>query len=139
MAENKNMEGLAYAKKIQIASKKNDYIRNVINGRYFLARANMIASQLISKKIEEKIDGCLKTEEMMEAELALQKMQAIMSMRTAHFAKQDLIKDFQFTEEDIKEIENDYYNGKIIREDYDDEYRKGKRAEFVENKEEKKS
>jgi hypothetical protein len=139
MDNEKKMEGLAYAKKVQIAGKKNDYIRNTISGRYFLARSNMMAEQIISGNIQEKIDGCIKTMEYMKAELAMMKMQAIMSLRTAHFAKQDLMKDFGFTEEDILSLEKDYYNGKIIRDDYDEEYKRGKKAEFVAEPENKKS
>ena len=67
----------------------------------------------------------------MRSEYALQKMQGIMSMRNAHFAKLDLIKDFKLTKEDIHNIEIDYYNGKIIREDYDEGYKKGKKAEII--------
>ena len=54
-----------------------------------------------------------------------------MSMRNAHFAKQDLFKDFKLKEEDILAIEEDYYDGKIIREEYDESYKKGNKAEFV--------
>ncbi len=122
---------IAYGMQMRLASKKNDYIKNIINGRYFLARCNMIAEQIQKKEIKEDIDGCLKTEEYMRAEYALQKMQAIMSMRNAHFAKQDLFKDFKLTEEDIFAIEEDYYDGKIIREAYDDSYKKRNKAEFV--------
>jgi hypothetical protein len=93
----------------------------------------MIASQLNSKpiKIFEKIDGCLKTPEFMRAEYAVSKMQAIMSLRDAHFAKEDLMKQFNFTKENVYAIEKDYYDGKIIREEYDDSYKKHNKAEFV--------
>lgn len=128
--ENKEM---AYMIKTRLAREKNDYIRNIINARYFIARCNMIAEQLNSGKILETIDSCQKTIEYMRAEYALVKMQAIMSMRNAHFAKQSLLstKEFNFTEKDILALEDDYYNGKIIREDYDDEYKKRNKAEFV--------
>ena len=120
-----------YGMQVRLASKKNDYMRNIINGRYFLARCNMIAEQIQNKDIKENIDGCLKTEEYMRTEYALQKMQAIMSMRNAHFAKKDLFGDFKFTEKDILALEEDYYDGKIIREEYDESYKKGNKAEFV--------
>ncbi len=122
---------VAYGLQLSIANKKSDYIRNVINGRYFLARCNMLAVQIQSKKIKENIDGCLKSEEYMRAEYALQKMQAIMSMRNAYFAKQDLLKEFGFTEKDISAVEEDYYDGKVIREEYDESYKKGNKARFV--------
>ncbi|KKM99106.1 hypothetical protein LCGC14_1151200 [marine sediment metagenome] len=122
---------VAYGMQMALANKKNDYIRNIINGRYFLARCNMIAEQIQKKEIKEDIDGCLKTEEYMRAEYALQKMQAIMSMRNAHFAKQTLLKEFELTEKDILTLEKDYYDGKIIREAYNENYKKGNKAEFV--------
>ena len=127
----KEMKEIAFGVQLSLSSKKNDYIKNIINGRYFLARCNMIAVQIQSKDIKEDIDGCLKSEEFLRAEYALQKMQAIMSMRNAHFAKQDLFKEFKLTEEDIQSIEVDYYDGKIIREAYDETYKKGNKAAFV--------
>lgn len=122
---------IAWGIQLRLANKKNDYVRNIINGRYYLARCNMIAVQIQGKNIKEDIDGCLKSEEFLRAEYALQKMQAIMSMRNAHFAKEELFKDFNLIEEDILAIEEDYYNGKIIREEYDESYKKGNKAEFV--------
>ena len=124
-----------FGKKLASANKKNDYIRNTINGRYYLARCNMLGVQIENKKIIEKIDDCLKSEEYMRAEYALMKMQAITSMRNAYFAKQDLMKDFNLTEKDILDIEEDYYDGKIIREDYDVEYKKESKAAFVNSSE----
>ena len=121
----------AYGIQIAMSNKKSDYIRNIINGRYFLARCNMIAVQIQSKKIKENIDGCLKSEEYMRSEYALQKMQAIMSMRNAHFAKKDLLNEFKLTKEDVLNLEEDYYDGKIIREEYDESYKRGNKAEFV--------
>ena len=128
--ENEKKE-IAFGMQLRLANKKNDYIRNIINGRYYLARCNMIAVQIQSKKIKEDIDGCLKSEEYLRAEYALEKMQAIMSMRNAHFSKQELFNDFKLKEEDILALEEDYYNGKIIREGYDESYKKGNKAEFV--------
>jgi hypothetical protein len=124
---------IAFGMQVTLANKKNDYIKNIINGRYFLARCNMLAVQIQTKEIKEDIDGCLKTEEYMRAEYALMKMQAITSMRNAHFAKQDLFKDFNLKEEDILALEEDYYNGKIIREEYDGSYKRGNKAEFVDS------
>ena len=124
---------IAYGQQMVLVKGKNSYITNLINGRYFLARCNMIAEQIHTGKIKETIDGCPKPEEFMRAEYAMQKKQAIVCMREAHFAKQDLIKDFKLTEEDFQNLEEDYYNGKIIREDYDDVYKKGNKAEFIDS------
>ena len=122
---------LAYGMNLRLASKKIEYITNLINGRYYLARCNMISEQLNTGDIKESIDGCLKSEEYMRSEYALMKLQAIKSMRTTHFSKQELLKDFNLKEEDISALEKDYYDGKIIREAYDDSYKKGNKAEFV--------
>lgn len=116
---------------LRLTNKKQEYIKNIINARYYLSRCNMMADQLLCKNIKEVIDGCLKTEDLMKTEYALMKMQAINSMRTAHFAKQDLFKDFKLTEKDINALEEDYYDGKIIREDYDESYKKKSKAEFI--------
>lgn len=126
-------DGISFGLKLRLASKKQEYIRNLINGRYFMARCNMIAVQIQSKKIVEIIDGCPKSEEFMRAEYAHQKMQAITSMRGAHFSKQDLFKEFKLKEEDILAIEEDYYDGKIIREEYDESYKKTRDAKFVDS------
>ena len=128
----KEIKEMAFGMQMEITKMKNDYIRNVINGRYFLARCNMIAVQVQNKAVRESIDGCPKTLELMRTEYAMQKMQAIISMRNAHFAKKDLL-ERKFTEEDIVAIEEDYYDGKVIREEYDESYKKGNKAEFVES------
>ena len=122
---------IAFGEQIRLVNKKNDYIRNIINGRYYLTRCNMMAVQIQTNNIRERIDGCLKTKEYLRAEYALIKMQAIMSMRNAHFAKKELMKDFKLTKEDIQALEEDYYDGKIIREEYDESYKKGSKAEFI--------
>ena len=124
----KSMEGVKHGNKMSLAKTKNEYIRHTINGRYFLARTNMIAEQIISGKILEKIDGCIKTEEYVRQEYALQKMQAIMEMRNAYFAKKELKEDFKLNDDDIYAIEEDYYNGKIIREEYPEEYNGNKKS-----------
>jgi len=123
----KDMNGLRHGMKMSLAKTKNEYIRHTINGRYFLARTNMIAEQVLSGDIKEKIDGCPKSEEFMRAEYAHQKMQAMMEMRNSHFAKKELKKDFKLNDDDIDAIEEDYYNGKIVREEYDEGYERKKK------------
>jgi len=122
----KSMGGLRHGMKMSLIKVKNEYITSTINGRYYLARVNMIAGQIQSGKILEKIDGCPKTEEYMRAEYALQKMMAISQMRNAFFAKKELKKDFKLNDDDIYKIEEDYYNGKIVREEYDEGYERKK-------------
>lgn len=123
----KSMEGMRHGMKMSLIKVRNEYITATINGRYFLARTNMIAEQIHSGNIKENIDGCTKTEEFMRAEYAHQKLAAITQMRNAHFAKKELIEDFKLNEEDIYAIEEDYYNGKIIRDVYDESYNKKKK------------
>jgi hypothetical protein len=122
---------IPYHIQIEIVMRKNEYITNLLNGNYFLARYNMMVEQLNKNEIIEKIDGILKSRELMVAESSLMKMQAIKSMRNAFFAKKDLKEKYKLTDEDIKKIEEDYYNGRIIREDYGDEYKPRNKAEFV--------
>jgi len=117
---------MKHGMKMSLVKTKNEYITATINGRYYLARTNMIAEQIHSGNIIEKIDGCTKSEEFMRAEYAHQKMQAIMEMRNAHFAKKELKKDFKLNDDDIHAIEEDYYNGKIVREEYDEGYERKK-------------
>lgn len=127
----KEMKEIAYGKKLVLAKSKNDYITNLVNARYFLARYNMIAEQIQLKKIMESIDGVTKTEEYMRAEAAVFKRQAMAAFREAHFGQLDMKRDFGLTNEDIQNIEIDLYDGKIIREAYDEGYKKGSKAEFT--------
>lgn len=123
---------VAYGIQLRIARAKMDYITNLINGRYYLERCNTIVEQIKKGgKIEETLDGRLKTEGYMRAEYALQKLQGIKSMRNAYFAKKDLIETHKLTEKDIKDIEKNYYDGRIVREVYDDSERRKTKAEFV--------
>ncbi len=124
---------VTFGMQVRLANLKNNYIRNIVNGRYHLTRCNMLAVQIKNKEIKESIDGCLKSEEFMRAEYAHQKVQAIMDLRNAHFAKQEMFSDFKLKAEDISVLEADYYDGKIIREEYDESYKKGNKAEFVDS------
>ena len=129
-----------YTMKLDEVRLRNTYIKELIKGRYFLARYNMVATQLLpGKKILETVDGAPKTKEYIEAECAMQKMQATSNMRQSHFAKKDLIEKYGYSKDMIKAIEIDYYDGKIIREDYDVIYKKGNRAQYVDAKTDKKS
>lgn len=119
-----------YAQKELIQKKKN-YIQNLASANYFRERCNMMADQLNNKKILETIDGAPKTEMMMIAEYQKTKVAAIELARQTWFERQDLKKS-GMTEEDIEKLEQDYFEGKIIRESYDEEYRRRKpKAEFV--------
>ena len=127
----KEMKEIAYGKQLVLAKSKNDYISNMVNARYFLARYNMLAEQIQKGEIKEMIDGCPKSMEFMRSEAALMKVRAITAFRETHFGQLDMKKDFGLLDEDIQAIEVDYYDGKIIRETYDEGYKKGSKAEFV--------
>lgn len=127
----KELKEIEHAKQAMLIQMKNDYITNLVNGRYFLARYNMMVPQIESGKIEETVDGCLKTKEYMIAEAIVFKRQALAAFRSAHFGQLDLKKEFKLTDEDIIAIETDCYDGKIIRETYDEGYKRGSKAEFV--------
>ncbi len=111
----------AYGLQLQVTQQKLDYIRNLYNGRYYAARANMITEQLNSGKIEEKIDGCKKTKELLGYEYALMKMQAINSLTNAYGLKKQLLdtKAYHVTEEEIDAFEKEYLSKPIIRKDYE--------------------
>jgi hypothetical protein len=126
---------ISYAHKTEKIKLKNDYITNTINGRYFLARCNMIAEQIQTNNIKENIDGCPKSKDYMLAEHAFIKKTALSCYRDAHFAKQNLVDSHNFKEGDFEAMLIDVYDGKVIREDYDDEYKKYNRAEFVKSEE----
>lgn len=143
-----------YGKKLVTANQKIGFVRNTVNGRYYFARCNMIADQLnaYSEKfsklndeqkndsvklreieeetIKEKIDGNTKSYQYLLSEYGLMKVQAIESFRNAHFAKKELIEEHKLSSEEVDAFLDDYYNGKIIRDEYDERKPKSK-AEFV--------
>lgn len=129
--QEKSMEGQAYAKKNEQIRTENEFVTELMQGRYFLARANMMVDQLNSGKITELIDGTPKTQEVLQCEFAMTKKQAMTRFRNAHFAKEDLKSQYKLSEEDIDAILDDHYNGKIIRESYDEKYKRRGKAGFV--------
>jgi len=128
---NKELKEIAYGKRMVLIKSKNDYFTNLTNARFFLARYNMMIEQIAAEDIKETVDGCPKTPEYLMAEAIIFKRQALAAFREAHFGVADLKNDFGLTDEDIQGIESDYYDGKIIRETYDEEYKKGSKAKFV--------
>lgn len=96
---------------------KDAYIDNWVNACYFLARYNMLAEQIGSKVIEEKVDGVLKTEEYMMAELMMSKVRAIKAFRGAYFNEVELTKH-GFSQKDLLALKKDYYDKPIVRKTY---------------------
>jgi len=116
----------------KIISLKKDYIKNLFNARYFIGRCNMMQDQLVpGGKIIEDIDGCIKSRELMLGEYGLMRMQAIDSTRNSNFAKKELIDTYSISQDEIDEIEKRYYEGKIIDEKEDENYKIPKKADFV--------
>ena len=116
----------------KIISLKKDFIKNLMNGRYFLGRCNMMQEQLVEGgKIIENIDGCLKSRDLMLAEYGLMRMQAIDSLRLSNFAKRELKDNHGITDYDLQAIEARYYEGKIIDEDDNENFRIPNKAEFT--------
>lgn len=143
-----------HGKHLNLIERNNTYITNLINGRYFLARCNMIAQGLEQVRFEqervgsklkpndlvnEQLDGAYKTVEYSQAEHALVKMQAIRCFRTASFVRQELKDKLGQTEEDILKTEQDYYEGTVLRSDYGEQYKKKGKAEFTNTPESKAS
>lgn len=129
---NSTAKGKSYGQSLEVAKLKMDYIREFFNGNYYIARCNMMADQIKGKKVTEKIDGCPKSLDLMRSEYALMKMQAINARRNAYFWKKDLIEKYDVTEEELNDTLNDYLMGKIVRDDYDEEFRRGRnKAKFI--------
>ena len=131
----KEKREIAYGIQKRLIIAKNGYLMNYLNGMYYLARHNMIVDQITSGNIKEDIDGCVKSIEYLTAELALMKMRGIDGFRKAHFRKEELMNEFKLTEENVQTILDDVYNGTIIREAYDESYKEGNKAEFVDSPE----
>jgi hypothetical protein len=97
---------------------KEEYISNLVQGRYFLERCNMMTEQLQpTGLIIEKVDGCTKTKGLLLAEYDMTKRSAINCMRKSFFAKQKLIK-LGWTKKDFEDALNYYFNEPILKKDY---------------------
>ena len=128
----KREEHKAYGKGLEVARLKMEFVKEHFNANYYTARCDMMAEQVNSGKIIEKIDGCLKSKTLMIHEYGLMKMQAINAKRNAFFQKGDLIKKHSVTEEELLDLIKDYVAGPISRESYDEEFKRNKnKAEFV--------
>jgi len=119
--EEKKIE-MAYRDKKELQRIKHKFLVNLVNGRYWLERCNMLAEQISSDNILELVDGAKKTKELAMAEYASLKVQAIDHMREAHFLRKDLLSR-ELSAEEIDEYVNSYYEGKIIRETWNDDDR----------------
>lgn len=128
----KREEHKAYGKSLEVARLKMMFVKEHFNANYYTARCNMMAEQIGSDNIVEKIDDCLKTKDLMIHEYALMKMQAINAKRNAFFQKEDLVKKHGVIERELLDLIKDYVSGPISRESYDEEFKPDKnKAEFV--------
>jgi hypothetical protein len=104
-------------KQREIIVHKENYLQSIINGRYYFARSNMIANQLIPKiNIVEKIDGALKSVDFVIGEYALIKKKAIHFMREANGIKNTLIKEYGLEEKELDDFVENHYKARIITE-----------------------
>lgn len=116
----------------KIIGLKKDFVKNLMNGRYFVGRCNMMQSQLVKGGIiTETIDGTIKGRDLMLAEYGLMRMQAIDALRLSNFAKKELKEHHGITDYDLTAIEERYYEGKLIDEDDAEQYRVPDKAEFI--------
>lgn len=121
---------LTYAQKLERVRLENQYVQNLANAHYHIARCNMIAVQLESKKVAETIDGAPKTEELLLAEYRRTKISASTCYRNAYFAKCDLNK-VGVNDEEIDAAYIDYTEGPIKRDSYDEKYHRRSGAHFA--------
>ena len=81
--------------------------------------------------ITERIDnGPVKSKEYIVAEYDLTKLQAIDCHRESRFNLLDL-KNMGVTDEELDKVRKDHFQGAIVKENYDEEWRKNKGAVFV--------
>ncbi len=109
------------AQKRVILRYKNDYIGNLVNGRYFQERCNMIAEQINSGKILETVDGAPKPKDYLIAEYNLTKIRAITALRNANGIKRDLLERLKLDPKEIEELHDYYFVQPIMRESYGEE------------------
>jgi len=121
-----------YGKSLEVARMKMMFVKEHFNANYYTARCNMMAKQIDSGDIVERIDECKKTKDLMVYEYALMKMQAINAKRNAFFQKEDLIKKHGVSEQDLLDLIEDYVSGPINRDSYDEEFKRDKeKAAFI--------
>lgn len=142
-AEKINEEEKATVRQLEQKRLLQHWISCTIQGRYFMARHNMLAKAInnvppgddpldpIKVTIDETVDGGYKTLEYALAEAAVFKKQAIDKMREAYFTKKELLDKFKVVEEEFVRMEEDYYNGKIVRETYDESDQPINKSRFV--------
>jgi len=126
-----------YVFAMELAAMKNRYVENKIKGRYYMARMNMLAVQIVGaeqnqkNEILELLDGVHKSLEYARAEYALTKFQAITRERNAFFQGKELKETYGLDDEALLMAQKDYYEGKVVREEYEENPQSIKRAQFI--------
>lgn len=122
-------ENKSYRDRLDRIRLADSYVSSQANAMYFLERCNMLADEIAfaekegMERIGENVDGQPKTIAFARAEYMLMKNRAIRAARDAYFHKTDLMKKHNFSEEDIKRVEDEYFEKPILRKEYDEEYR----------------
>ena len=107
----------------------NSFIQAKVKADFYLARCNMIldgieeAQKNDSKYVRELIDGVPKSLHYSISEYRLIKVSAIQAARQSYFDKVDFLKE-GFTEEELAKFDEEYFGKGIVRDTYDDEFRR---------------
>lgn len=134
--EFKQEESKAYQGRLRRIQLSKSYILNKVKGLFFLERANMLAEELDGAKsidslhISEKVDGVPKTVKYAQAEFFMMRMSALNCFQESYFNKCDLMK-LGLDEAAIKGIEVEMLEEPVLRESYNEDYRRERWAEFV--------
>ena len=118
----------------QVAELKIKHIKFLNQGNWHAERCNMINTQLVTGKIEEELNGMLKTSELLKSEYVLTKMEAINYYNAAQGAKDSLLETpaFKTTEKDIISFAEDYFNRPLNGKNVSKKDLNDKSAKFVE-------
>lgn len=114
----------------ELLVQENHYIKSLSAAHYYIARYNMLVEQLNKGFDIEKIDGVQKSKDLLLAEARRMKIEASTKYRDSWFASQDLQK-LGRTQEQIDEAFTDYTEGPIIRDSYDEKYKRQVGATFT--------
>jgi hypothetical protein len=120
-----------YTKKLKVLQQYDQYVTNLTNARYFTARCNMIAKQLLGEEeMTERVDDKLKPKQFLEAEYFLTKFRAYRAQRDSYFNVLELNK-LGIANKDIDAMYKDRMEGPIARETYEESFKVAGKAAFV--------
>lgn len=130
-AKEEEKKELSRLQKIELARIEAVYVTAKADAHYYLTRYNMLVEQINDpSRPRELIDGVPKSPEFIAAEASRLKIAASKRFRDTWFAQQELLRLGLSTDE-IDAIYIDYTEGKIVRDSYDDKYRRPMTAGFA--------